>query len=351
MRLEHDIDRLEIEIGRHVADRAVFVVERLGRIRAFVGAFHQVFIQPVMAHHVAAQVHRHEAGELDKAGIDAPAHARIIDRHGGDHVVLEPHIRLGGGVVVDRSRAFAGVDRAAHHGQRQRAAGVFGGGHDRGGGERRDRGLAHRHHVRPLSMLILADVLEKADQVIDVVIEIESARGQRHVFRIGPVGDVNHAAFQHALDRAAQQRRVVPAHRRDDQQPRRVGRQAIVAEALEIAEGPRDYGRFMDHVVVSIDLDRAQAKRRLAARRCGMCEHFKRRRHHLVRLELGEGILRIGQHVRAERGHCAARAKHRTLNFIHLVEHLHSPRCIPAGRPGESSACNVDPFGFGCNAA
>ena len=32
--LEHDVDRLQVEFGGHVADRAIFVVEILGRIGA-----------------------------------------------------------------------------------------------------------------------------------------------------------------------------------------------------------------------------------------------------------------------------------------------------------------------------
>ena len=38
MALEHDVDRLEVEFGGHVADRAIFVVEVLGRVGALVVA-------------------------------------------------------------------------------------------------------------------------------------------------------------------------------------------------------------------------------------------------------------------------------------------------------------------------
>jgi hypothetical protein len=68
--LEHDVDRLEIEFGGHVADRAIFVVEFLGLVGAFAVAIDQMFEHLPMAHHVIAKVHRHEAGELQEARID-----------------------------------------------------------------------------------------------------------------------------------------------------------------------------------------------------------------------------------------------------------------------------------------
>ncbi|HQX82255.1 MAG TPA: sulfatase-like hydrolase/transferase, partial [Vicinamibacterales bacterium] len=68
--LEHGFDGLEIELAGHVADRAVLVVERLGRVGAVLVADDEVLEHGVVAHQVAAQVHRHEAGELEEAGID-----------------------------------------------------------------------------------------------------------------------------------------------------------------------------------------------------------------------------------------------------------------------------------------
>src|SRR3546814_3773622 len=67
--LEHDVDRLEVEFGGHVAHGAIFVVEMLGRIGALVIALDEVFEHLPMRDHVAAEVHRHEAGKLEEARI------------------------------------------------------------------------------------------------------------------------------------------------------------------------------------------------------------------------------------------------------------------------------------------
>src|SRR3546814_20595341 len=68
---------LQIKFGRHVADRAIFVVEFLCLVRALAVAVDQMSEHLPMAHHVIAQVLRHEAGELQKARIDAAPGARI----------------------------------------------------------------------------------------------------------------------------------------------------------------------------------------------------------------------------------------------------------------------------------
>src|SRR3546814_6969737 len=64
--LEHDIDRLEIEFGGHVAHRAIFVVKFLGLVGALAIAIDQMLEHLPMAHHVIAQVHRHEAGRSEE---------------------------------------------------------------------------------------------------------------------------------------------------------------------------------------------------------------------------------------------------------------------------------------------
>ena len=63
-----------------------------------------------------------------------------------------------------------------------------------------------------------AEQTQDLDHVIDIVVEIEEAFGERHHARIGPVGDVDVMSGQEGLDRAAQQGRVMSRHRRDDQQ-------------------------------------------------------------------------------------------------------------------------------------
>src|SRR3546814_11619897 len=65
--LEHRIDGLQIEFGCHVADRAIFVVEILGLVGALAVALDQMLEHLPMAHHVVAEVRRHEAGEDRKS--------------------------------------------------------------------------------------------------------------------------------------------------------------------------------------------------------------------------------------------------------------------------------------------
>ena len=86
MALEDDVDRLQVEFGGHVADRAIFVVEILGRLGALAVALDEMLEHLPMADEVVAEVHRHEAGELEEARIDLPAGARIEIGDGGDDV-------------------------------------------------------------------------------------------------------------------------------------------------------------------------------------------------------------------------------------------------------------------------
>jgi hypothetical protein len=68
MALEDGVDRLEVEFGGHVADRAIFVVKILGRIRALAVAGDEMLEHLPMAGEMAAEVHRHEAGKLQEPG-------------------------------------------------------------------------------------------------------------------------------------------------------------------------------------------------------------------------------------------------------------------------------------------
>ncbi len=78
--------------------------------------------------------------------------------------------------------------------------------------------------------------VQHRDHVVDVVVEIERAVRQRHHAGVDPFGDVDVVVGQEALDRAAQQRRVVARHRRDDQQPRLRPARRMLERALEMQE-------------------------------------------------------------------------------------------------------------------
>ena len=53
--------------------------------------------------------------------------------------------------------------------------------------------------------------------IVDVVVEVEFAVGQRHIACIFPVGDIDLVVFEHGFDGVAQQRGVVPRQWRHDQ--------------------------------------------------------------------------------------------------------------------------------------
>ncbi len=117
-------------------------------------------------------------------------------------------------------------------------------------GQHRHRRLAHRD-----DMHVAAEHVQHLDDVIDVVVEIEAAFGQRHHARIGPVGDVDLMRRQEGLDRAAQQRRVVAGHRRHDQHAR-----------LRVAQRPRQLAVEMQQAAERLfpdarDLDRRCGRR------------------------------------------------------------------------------------------
>src|SRR3984957_10124764 len=107
--LENALHRLQVEIGRQIHHRHVFVVEFLGRERAFAVAFDQVAEQIDMRGDVAVEIHGHESGQLDESGIDPAEGAGIARRHRGDDMALKPGERARGGQPVDGRGIDAGV--------------------------------------------------------------------------------------------------------------------------------------------------------------------------------------------------------------------------------------------------
>ena len=187
-----------------------------------------------MADEVRAQIHGHEARELQEARVNLPPRTGINHRHRRDDIVLEPRVRPLGRQRVDSGRGLAGVDRAAHHRQALRQPGILVGIHQRGRSKGRRRRLADRQHVRPLAPC-LANHLKKFNEIIDIIVEIEPARGRRNQLRVAPVGDIDVVLGQHPLDRAAKKRRIMARHRRDDQQRRLVVR-SVLPEAFQLTE-------------------------------------------------------------------------------------------------------------------
>ena len=269
-----------------------------------------------MAHHVVAKVHRHEARELQEARIDAAPGARIPGGNGDDDIFLEPGVRARHRMLVDRGRRLARVDRPAHHRQRRGAALVLVRRHDRRGGEARHRRLAHRQHMRAGT-----DMLEPRNQIVDVIVEIELARRQRCIARVAPVGDPHIMAGQHALDRAAQQRRIMARHRRDDQQLGGALR-PLVGEMLELAERLARLDLLAHPHRFAVDDRLIQFEPRLAARCRGVREHLQRRCELRAATEIAERVRGVLHHLRP-RGRERARASEPALlHFKGVIQHI-----------------------------
>ena len=147
--LEHGLDRLQVELGRQVHDRQVLVVEVLVLLDRVAVALDEIVEQVDVRVHVALEVHGHEAGELDEARIDVAHEAGVRQRHGRDHVLLEPVDRARLRQLVDGGRVAPRVDRPAHQrhatpaGRDRRVAAMM-----RGRGQHRHGRLAHADHVR-----------------------------------------------------------------------------------------------------------------------------------------------------------------------------------------------------------
>src|SRR5579859_4096471 len=115
--LEHETDRLQIELSRHVQHGEVLVVEILRRLRLSHMAQGEVVEETQMRTDMTGQVHIHESCQLQEAGIYRPSFARMASRHLGDQILLEPAERLGRRQLVDLGRIDPGVDRAGHQGK------------------------------------------------------------------------------------------------------------------------------------------------------------------------------------------------------------------------------------------
>ena len=107
------------------------------------------------------------------------------------------------------------VDRPAHQHHRVRNIRIVVGLHQRNRCHDRHRRLTNGNHMN-----ITAKRPKHRDDVVDIRIEVEAPIDERHHARIDPIGDVNIVVGQERFHRAAQQCRIVPRHRRDDQQLR-----------------------------------------------------------------------------------------------------------------------------------
>jgi hypothetical protein len=100
-----------------------------------------------------------------------PAASLHRPRHAGDDITFEPGSSLGLRQGIDRGGTDAGIDGAAREDERARHGGIPIRFHERRGGKRRYRRLAHRKHVQ-----ILLEVAKDGDQGVDIVVEVEATR-------------------------------------------------------------------------------------------------------------------------------------------------------------------------------
>ena len=183
--------------------------------------------------------------------------------------MLEPGERFCHRELVDLGRALARVDRPRHQRHRARRRGMLVLRHDRDGGERLHARLANGQHMsaRP-------DLVEKADEVVDIVVDAELALRQRHLARIYPVGDVDVVVAQQRFDRVAQERREMARQRRHHQDAG-LGAVDVLGEAQQLAEGQVERDLLGDRHIAVADAHAGDAELRARMRQLETRDHFE----------------------------------------------------------------------------
>ena len=323
--LEHHPNRVEVVAGVHVQHGVVFIVELAMGLGARTVTLDEVLKIVVMALGVVARVHGHEAGMLQETGVDLAASARKTRRYPVDDVVLEPAMALVHGQVVDCRRRFTRVDRTTHHRHGQRG-GLPAAGHERHCGEHRNSRLAHAHH-----MAIAVCGLQVPDEllhIVDVVVQMELALGQRHHARVFPIGDVDLVVLEHGLHRVTQQGCIVARKRRHDQYRRlaleAIKRGRVIGEALEatqFAEGLGDFNALMDGDRDTLDVDRTDTELGFLVVPTQAVHEVEASGHALREGRLAEHGQRIGKNLGGGVRQVGEGLHHGALRFVQLVQH------------------------------
>ena len=131
-------------------------------------------------------------------------------------------------------------------------------------------------------MGVPAHDVQHVDNVVDVVIEVEAAGCERYHACIHPVGDIHVMVRQHVLHRAAQQRRIVARHGRNDKEFRFLAQTACPGSALfkidEPAERPLPHDPLGDGNPLAADGYFIDTEFRLSITPRHALEHFAPRR-------------------------------------------------------------------------
>ena len=247
------------------------------------------------------------------------AGAGVEQRYLADAMAFEPGQRALAGQFGDYRRRRCRIDRAAHQGHCARRRCVLFGGHQSNRRQHDGRRLADRD-----DMQIGAQMTDKADQQIDILVQAEIAVAQRRHRHVGPVGDIDVMARQHAAYGAAQKGREMTRHWGDDQHfGGDLG--AGPPKVQQIAEWRPDR-RFDGHRPgFAVDLAIADFPIRFAA----PPQH--------VLDQLGAGVEGFGEGRQGRRrewmiegaaqalGHNAHRLEHGALGFVEGVNHRRGP--------------------------
>ena len=245
--LEDALDGGEVEFGRHVHHREIFVVEAV--VAVMIAGLALGHAQDLLGEGagVTLGIHGHEGGELEEARIDHPPHAAVfeadaLDRDFGQLGHVHPLAEIG-----DVRWRGIGIDGAADQGEGEGLGGGILGREMGGGGERQRHRLADGDH-----MGIGAEVAHEIGKVEGVILDVEASFAHRDVARVVPIGDPELAIGQQALHGRAQQGGVMARHGGDQQHPARLLGAALHPEADQIAEGAGDLGLDRHHVIAPV---------------------------------------------------------------------------------------------------
>ena len=138
---------------------------------------------------------------------------------------------------------------------------------------------------------------------------------------------------QEALDRAAQQSRVVPRHRRNDEQARLRAARRVLEGALEMqepAERPLPKGGDMHRDVLAADHGRTDVPFRLAVAPSRALEEFQARGHGLAEGGIRQGVGRIAVEQPRRVGESPRGIERGLAHFVEPVRRCRVHRAIVA---------------------
>ena len=270
-------------------------------------------------------VHGHKAGVLQETGVHAASGTRKVVGHPEDHIVLKPLVAAVRCQVVHRGGRSACIDGAAHHGHGD-GRGLAAAGHQRHRSQHRHGGLADADH-----MAIAINALQVANEllyIVDVVVKVKLALGQRHQAGAAPVGDVDLVVLEHGAHGVAQQGGVMAGQRGYDQhhglgfelgQRGRVVRKTL--ETAQFAKRLVDFDTLMDGHANAVHIDRGDVKFWFFVALAQAIQQVVAGRNTLRERDLAQGRRRVAVQLRGGLGKVGKGLHQGALGFVYLVEH------------------------------